>query len=347
MDRKKYEILKARKETLSTFKRVDENIWTIVYQGSYGLDELLDKGYSGLFKLVRFAQNFFHSKQVFINPFVRGGCSSFNTRTPENDVIFGRNFDYKDSLCIVIWTFPENGYRSMTVTTGSFMAYGKKWQRPEKKKNHIRAMVAPYCCMDGVNEKGLAAAILEIKAKSTKQKTGKKPIITPIAIRAILDKCKNVDEALELLKQYDMRDPLAVNYHYHFADADGNSAIVEYVDNKMHIIRQAYKGENQKLTNYFLTEGGDNRREMGRDRYKRIEDKLCECNHCMSEEDAMDLLGNCTLNYRHKYLRHMVITVWSSVYNLEKKTMKMCAGMNYDTMYEFSLDEPGKVKKIK
>ena len=347
MKRNKEEILKARKETLATFKQVDNNIWTIVYQGSYGLDELLDKGYKGLLGPMRFAQKFFHSKQIFINPFVRGGCSTFNTRTPDNDVIFSRNFDYKDSLCIVSWTFPENGYRSISVTTGSFMLYGKKWQRPEKKKNHIRAMIAPYCCMDGMNEMGLAAAILEIKSGSTKQKTGKKPIITPLAVRAILDKCKNVDEALALFQQYDMHDPLLVNYHYHLADAQGNSAIIEYVDSKMHIIRQKQKNENQALTNYFLTEGGDNRKEMGRDRYKRIKDKLCECNSCMTEESAMELLSNCTLHYRHKTFRHMVVTVWSSVYNLTNKTMKMCAGMDYNTMYEFSLDEPGKVKKIK
>ena len=126
-----------------------------------------------------------------------------------------------------------------------------------------------------------------------------------------------------------MRDLIFANYHYQFADAEGNSAIVEYVNNEMHIIRQNYQGENLKLTNYFLTEGGDNRKEMGRDRYKRIDDKLCE------------------LNYHHKWMPHMVITVWSSVYNCTKKTMKMCSGMNYDDMYEFSLDEPGKVKKIK
>ena len=339
---------KAIEETLATAKQIDENIWTLVYKGSYGLDEMLEKGISSLGGIVRFAQKYIHSKQVFLNPFVKDfGCSSFNTRTPENDVIFGRNFDYKDSLCMVVWTAPENGYRSMTVTLGTFLFYGKKWQNPKKLKDHIRMMIAPYCCMDGVNEKGLAAAILEIKSKPTKQKTGKKPITTPIAMRAILDKCKNVEEALELLKQYDMRDLIFANYHYQFADAEGNSAIVEYVNNEMHIIRQNYQGENLKLTNYFLTEGGDNRKEMGRDRYKRIDDKLCECEHKLSEEDAMKLLENCTLNYHHKWMPHMVITVWSSVYNCTKKTMKMCSGMNYDDMYEFSLDEPGKVKKIK
>lgn len=348
MKRNKEEIMKARKATLATFNRVDDTIRTLVYHGSYGLDEILDKGVPGIWRLVRFAQKFLHSRQVFINPFVRDfGCSSFNTRTPENDVIFGRNFDYKDSLCVVVWTAPENGYRSMTVTLGSFMFYGKKWQNPQKKKNHIRAMIAPYCCMDGINEKGLAAAILEIKTKSTKQKTGKKPIISPIAIRAILDKCSTVDEAIELFRQYDMRDVLYVNYHYQFADAQGNSAIIEYVDNKMHVIRQSKKDENLRLTNYFLTEGGDNRKGMGEDRYQRIGEELKNNEYRLSEEHAMELLSNCTLNYHHKYLPHMVITVWSSIYNLTKGTMKMCAGMDYDNMYEFSLYEPGKVKKIK
>ena len=208
-------------------------------------------------------------------------------------------------------------------------------------------MIAPYCCMDGVNEKGLAAAILEIKSKSTKQKTGKKPIISPIAIRAVLDKCSTVDEAIELFKSYDMRDVLLVNYHYQFADAQGNSAIIEYVDNKMHIIRQNKKDENLMLTNYFLTEGGDNRKGMGEDRYQRIGERLEQNGYTLSEEDAMTLLSDCTLYYHHKYFPHMVITVWSSVYNLTKGTMKMCAGMNYDTMYEFSLNEPGKIKKLK
>ena len=328
----KTEAERAKRETLKTFTQVDDNIWTLVYKGSYGLDKLLEKGVPGMGGIIRYAQKHVHSSQVFLDPTAgKFGCSSFNTRTPENDVIFGRNFDYKDSLCFVVWTAPENGYRSMTVTLGTFLLYGKKWQNPVKIKKPLRVMGAPYCCMDGVNEKGLAAAILEIKTKPTK---------------AVLDKCKNVDEAIELMSQYDMRDLIFANYHYHFADAEGNSAIIEYVNNEMKVIRQKYDGENLKLTNYFLSEGGDNRKEMGRDRYKRIDDKLCECDHKITEQDAMKLLESCTLHYHHKWMPHMVITVWSSVYNCTKKTMTMCAGMNYENKYLFSLDKPGEVQKL-
>ncbi len=348
MKRNKEEILRAREETLKTFQKVDENILTLVYCGSYGLEELLQQGVSGVIGLIRFAKRYLRSRQIFINPFVRDfACSSFNTRSPDGDVIFGRNFDYKDSLCMVVWTAPENGFRSLTVTFGSFMMYGKKWQNPNKKNNHLRAMGAPYCCMDGINEKGLAAAILEIKGRPTKQKTGKTPIISPIALRAVLDTCSTVEEAIGLFQQYDMRDVLFVNYHYHFVDAQGNSALIEYVDDKMHIIRQQKPDENLVLTNYFLTEGGDNRKGMGMDRFERIGACLKQSGHTLTEEAAMELLSQNTLYYRHKIFRHMVITVWSSVFNVSKGTMKMCAGMDYDHMYEFSVFEPGKVKKIK
>lgn len=338
---------KMKKETLETLKQVDDNIWMMEYKGSYELDKLLEKGVAGMAGVIRFIQKNVRSARAVLNP-VGGNfaCSSFNTRTPENDVIFGRNFDYKDSLCMVVWTSPEKGYRSMTVTLGTFLLYGKKWQNLKNIKKPLRIMGAPYGCMDGINEKGLAIAILEIKAKPTCQKTGKKPIINPVAVRAVLDKCATVDEALELLASYDMRDMIFANYHYQIADAEGNSAIVEYVNNEMHIIRQTTKGENQKLTNFYLTEGGDNRKEMGRDRYHNIEEKLCACNYHITEQDAMKLLENNTLYYHHKWMLHMVITVWSSVYNCTNKTMLMCSGMDYAHQYRFSLDHPGEAERI-
>ena len=108
-----------------------------------------------------------------VNHFIENSYLYDIYETNNNEFAYTRNFDYKDSLCFVVWTSPENGYRSMTGTLGTFLLYGKKWQNPKNLKDHIRMMGAPYCCMDGVNEKGLAAAILEIKTKPTKQKTGK------------------------------------------------------------------------------------------------------------------------------------------------------------------------------
>lgn len=333
---------KQMEDTLATLRQVDDNIWTMEYKSSYGLDALLEKGCGTIMDAVRFLQKEVKMPALTVNPDHDGfACSTFNAKTPEGNYIFGRNFDYKAAPCLVLWSNPEKGYRSMSVVDTTFFLHGTKYMPLKNAKKPLRVMGAPYTSMDGINEKGLACGILEIKSKATKQNTGKKPIITTVALRAVLDKCASVDEAIDLFASYDMHDSLFINYHYQLADAEGNSAIIEYVDNKMHVIRQKKEEENLVLTNYFLTPGGDNHDGRGYDRYEKIEKTLAETDGIITEDNAMKLLSEVTLNYQHKTLKHQVITLWSSVYNCNEKTMLMCAGMDYSKKYGFSLDKPG------
>jgi hypothetical protein len=332
-------------ETLSTLKQLDDNIWIMEYKCSYGLDGILKQGTKGIMDAVRFLQN-----EVKLTPNGEKdgfACSTYNAVTPDGDYILGRNFDYKAAPCLVCWTKPEKGYRSMSVVDTTFFIHGTKYFPVAKAKNHLRSLAAPYTSMDGINEKGFSIAVLEIKSKATKQKTGKTPIITTVAIRAALDKCATVQEGIELFASYDMQDLLGINYHYQLADAKGNSAIIEYVDNKMVVISQEEGKENLILTNYFLTPGGDNHDGRGYDRYEKIETTLKAKGGVITEEEAMKLLSEVTLHYKHPALKHMVITLWSSVYNCSEKSMLMCAGMNYDKMYKFYVDKPCEVTEVK
>lgn len=331
-----------RDETLNSLKQIDNNIWTMIYKSSYSLDNLLEKGSKGIMDAVRHLQKSVKMNGVMPNPQKDGfACSTFNAENSKGEHLLGRNFDYKAAPCLVCWTAPENGYKSVSVVDTTFFIHGTKYLPLAKSKKKMRAMGAPYTSMDGINEKGFSIAVLEIKSKATKQSTGKTPIITTVAIRAALDKCATVDEAIELFASYDMQDLLGINYHYQMADASGTSAIIEYVNNKMVVIRQDSDKKNLILTNYFLTEGGDNHDGRGYDRYETIETKLNETNGILSEDDAMELLSKCVLHYRHKTLKHMVITLWSSVYNCNEKSMLMCAGMDYSKKYKFYVDKPG------
>ena len=331
----------AKQKTLSSFRQIDDNIWSLVYENDYGLDELLTKGVGNIMDAVLFLQKKVRTA-IMPNP-AHGGfaCSTFNARTPEGNYLLGRNFDYKKAPCTVCWTAPEKGYKSVSIIDTTFFIHGTEHFSLKSAKKHHRVMGAPYMAMDGINEKGLSIAVLEIKSKATKQDTGKKPIITTVAIRAALDKCATVDEAIELFAGYDMHDSLFINYHYQLADAEGNSAIIEYVNNKMHVIRQQNKDDCLILTNYFLTEGGDNHDGRGYDRYNRIRKQLKQNEGIICENEAMNLLSRCTLDYRHKLLKHPVITLWSAVYNCSEKSILLCAGMNYEKKYRFSVDKPG------
>ncbi|MBQ8502666.1 MAG: linear amide C-N hydrolase [Clostridia bacterium] len=335
---------KNREATLGSFRQIDGNIWSLEYKSAYGLDALLKKGVSSIMDAVVFLQKEVQMPHLAVNP-AHGGfaCSTFNAKNPEGDYIFGRNFDYKAAPCVVCWTSPENGYRSMSVIDSTFFLHGTKYLSLKNAKRPLRIMGAPYMAMDGINEKGFSCAVLEIKTKATKQQTGKKPIITTVALRAVLDKCATVDEAIELFAAYDMHDSLFINYHYQLADAEGNSAIIEYVDNKMYVIKQEKKDDNLILTNYFLTPGGDNHDGRGYKRYDHIENTLKQHNGILTEENAMKLLSECTLNYRHKVLKHPVITLWSAVYNCNEKSMLLCAGMDYSKKYKCYIDRPGEV----
>ena len=323
---------KQLNDTLSTLKQLDENVWIMQYKSNCG----------NIMDAVKFLQKEVKLPALTVNPDHSGfACSTFNAKTPEGGYILGRNFDYKAAPCLVLWTTPDKGYRSLSVVDTTFFIHGTKYMPLKNAKRPLRVMGAPYTSMDGINEKGLACGVLEIKSKATKQQTGKKPIITTVALRAVLDKCATVDEAIELFASYDMHDSIFINYHYQLADADGKSAIIEYVDNKMHVIRQEKEGDCLALTNYFLTPGGDNHDGRGYDRYEKIMTTLREKDGTVTEDEAMDLLSKVTLYYKHPTLKHQVITLWSSVYNCSEKSMLMCAGMDYAKKYKFTLDKPG------
>ena len=335
---------KQTEETLASLKQFDKNVWTMVYKNNYGLDKLLEKGCGSIMDAVIFLQKEVNLPALEQNPEHSGfACSTFNAKTPEGQYILGRNFDYKQAPCLVCWTAPEKGYRSVAVVDTTFFIHGTKYHTLEKSKKKYHTMGAPYMAMDGINEKGFSMGVLEIKSKATKQNTGKKPIITTVAIRAALDKCETVEEAIELFASYDMHDSIFINYHYQFADAYGTSAIIEYVDNKMYVIKQEKKDDCLSLTNYFLTPGGDNHDGRGMDRYEHIQQTLKLKDGVVTEDEAMKLLSEVTLNYKHELLKHQVITLWSAVYNCNERSMLLCAGMDYGKKYKFFVDRPGEV----
>lgn len=321
------------------FKKLDENIFLLKYENDYALDMLLDHGVKSVGELGAVMQKYFgaHKDDIKMS---KGdfACTTFNAFTEEGDHIMARNFDYKDAPCIVLWTAPENGYKSVAITDTNVVLYGKKLG---EKENKNRLLLAPYACMDGMNEKGLSIAVVELKTKATKQETGRKPITTTVIIRAVLDKCATVDEAIELFKKYDMHDSLFACYHYQITDANGNSAVIEYINNEMVVLRPEDK--YQYLVNFYASPNTPIEKGFGYTREKWLHEEFEATNHIMNEERAMKILERCKLYYKHKR-GYMITSLWSAVYNLSKKTMLLCAGMNYDRKYTFSVDCPDELK---
>lgn len=315
-----------------TLEKLDKCTYVLDYKNDYALDMLLDRGVKNVVDLARVLQKHFGTKngELKMN---NGGfaCTTFNAFNDDNDHILARNFDYKDAPAVVVKTNPENGYKSIAITDTNVMLYGT---RLNEKENKNRLLLAPYACMDGINEKGLSIAVLEIKTAATNQDTGKKDIITTVMIRAVLDKCATVDEAVELFSQYDMHDSLFCNYHYHIVDASGKSIVIEYVNNEMRLIEPYDK--TQHVMNFYLSKDGDASKGFGYTRQKWVIEEFRKNNGHMNEQDAMKLLEKCKLDYKHRR-GYQITSLWSAVYNCNKKSVLLSTGMNYNKQYIFNI----------
>jgi len=337
-----------QKKTIDSFQKLDEHISLLTYYNDYKLEKLLNRGCKSTVDLLAFMVKELNKGEGVEDIKVKNNdfaCSSFDAVTPDGGHIMGRNFDYMDAPLIVVWTAPKKGYKSISVANCTFMLYGKKAMEDLKGSKKNRLLFAPYCAMDGINEKGLAISILEIKTKATSQKeAGKKDITTTTIIRTVLDKCATVDEAVIEFKKYNMHDAIFTNYHFHLTDASGASVIIEYVNNEIRVIKEETAGK-QRLTNFFISEDGDNAKAFGRDRFDYMKKMQEDHNGILTEGQAMKLLENARLDYKHRR-GYMIISLWSAVYNSKDSSMTLCAGLDYERVYKFNINKPGEVEKL-
>lgn len=255
------------------------------------------------------------------------GCSTLSVKSPKGDALFGRNFDWQTCNALMVSSKPTNGYASVSTVNMDFISsgYGVSLDRlPDK----VRNMVALYAPLDGMNEKGLCAAVLMIQDSDTiNQNTGKPDITTTTAIRLLLDKAANVDEAINLLKQYDMHSSMGMMVHFALADTEGHSVVIEYVDNKM-IVTQT-----PVVTNFYFASGEKNGigTAQSHTRYDILMKKLSKTS-AMSMQEVRNALDSVSKN---KFGEDGESTEWSIVYNQSSREVNYYHRENYKKVYTF------------
>jgi predicted choloylglycine hydrolase len=173
----------------------------------------------------------------------------------------------------------------------------------------------------------------------TRQDTGKTPVMTTLAIRLLLDRAANVEEGIRILKSIDMRSSGKIGYHLQLADQSGASAIVEYIDNKMVIIRKKPEDISFCLTNFTLSTEEQNG--TGKERFEIMRSRLSEKSSVMTSGEAMELLNAAQMD-GHRYYEpgHMYydsITQWSVVYDLSKCSASVTIKSDFEKIYHFEI----------
>ena len=139
-----------------------------------------------------------------------------------------------DTLCV--YTHPSDGYASISTVSTDMLNVGADNAYPTTSlEGRAALLAAPYIAVDGMNEKGLFTALLDLSMGETHMETGNRDLTVTMAVRLLIDRAATVDEAIELLRNYDIHTGHGWTQHLFVGDAmDMLEAVKQEYDNNIH-----------------------------------------------------------------------------------------------------------------
>ena len=234
-----------------TIRKLDDGLWSMEYKGDYGFDKFLEKGGAKSdSEMGAYIASFLSRglwKQDSSTAGGQYGCSTLAVHSPDGAALFGHNFDWEECNIMLVHTIPKDGYESVATCNLDFLGFGADWKPDGSTGDKFMALASVYAILDGMNEKGLCVADLMVSHEMGLDQNTEKPDITITSgLRLLLDKAANVEEALELLSQYDMHFSLGRAQHFSLSDTTGRSVAVEWINGEMVVT------DTPVVTNFYL-----------------------------------------------------------------------------------------------
>lgn len=309
---------------------LEDDFAMVHYAGDDKLDEFLEQGGASSDEDVMgfITKHLLSGKSVL--EFFGGmfGCSTLSAKSTEGSYFFGRNFDWESCQALVVSAEPEKGYASISTVNMDFIQAGAGIDL-EQLPDEIKTKAALYAPLDGMNEKGLCVSVNMIQDSATiEQDTEKTDITTTTAVRLLLNQAADVDEALALLRQYDLHASMGMMVHFAIADAKGHSVVVEYVDDEMVVT------DTPVVTNFYLAEGEKHGigTTQSHTRYEILTDRLKE-KQTMDMQDVRDALDRVSKDNFDEYES----TEWSIVFYQGSGKVQYYHRENYEKAYTFQI----------
>lgn len=350
---------------ITSLKEIDpDRLYEMDYTADYKLDELIESNVSDIASFTEFVatQMMDVIPDKNLTPGFSSGCSAYAAvETSRGDFLMGRNYDYchvengseVPISAILVRTSPEGGKKSISMIDTYWLGYHKGFYN-DGVTDLSMLIAAPYEMMDGVNEDGFATCVLHLDGKATSQDDpGKRPLWTNILMRKLLDNSSTVEEALAMVKDYNvtMVTPASGNFHFFLADATGDYAILEYsyentdsVDSTLPNIMKVFRGEecDRYVTNFYVDPALAEHPTLGPLgkhglwRYDTLKITLTKNDSRLSDAQAMDLLKAVSQNSNPE--ENTSHTQWSCLYNLSQRKLDISILQEYGTKYSFSIE---------
>ena len=310
---------KVQLSAINTIERVDDNVYSLIYRGSYGFDEFLSRGGAKTDSevasyLTEFLSGGFYKSNV---ESIDTGCSVF-----VKDEIFARNFDWVDAPIMITKTYPEDGYSSIATCNLSFLGFGDGFNPTDSFMSSLLSLASIYVPLDGVNEKGLCVSDLVIETSLLiNQDKGKTDLTITTLIRLLLDKAATVDEALQLIKCYDIHSSASMMHHLAISDRSGRSVVVEFYENELFVT------DSNNVTNFYISNDCPlylTGSEQSKKRYEILKQSS-------KPLDAIKAVTQSNMDSDYE------LTLWSVLFNKAKSSATYYFRENFDKEYTFSL----------
>jgi hypothetical protein len=302
----------AETKTLASLKQVDDHpLYVMQYYGEYAS---------------RPSSSQFGAQEA--GPTPSWACSLFTVLLDDNYLLYGRNFDWEFSPAVLVFTNPPNRYASVSVVDIAYLGYNnqtvsKLMDLPIEELGGL--LGAPQIPFDGMNEYGLAIGMAAVPPADMPVDPSKERIGALQIIREILDHARDVGEAVDLIRGYNIDFTGGPPVHYLIADAKGKSVLVEFYQGEMHII------ENEKpwhsATNFLRSSVKDPKGNCWR--YDRINTRLNETQGLLNSNSAMQLLAEVAQDS----------TQWSVVYQMAHGEVSIAMDKDYANVHTFRMSD--------
>ena len=319
----------------SSVKKLDEGVYYFEFKGDDGMEKFIAEGGApSAVEMIPFITDFlfkgFAPQQAVESVPQDYGCSSMNVRSPEGNVLMGRNFDWSQALCLIAHVKPEGGYEYISTFDGNLFGFGEDW-KPEGIQNQFMALAGIFYALDGINEKGLAIADLTAgDREETHQDNGKPDLTTTCALKYMLSKAADIDEAISLLGTVDMHSDAGWAHHYSMSDASGRSVVVEYVDNRLVVTESPVVANHYLCSEKYLV--GKYPWDM---RQETLENIRMQKDGIMDEAGLFEAMkqawqyGNDNDSFRG--------TQWTEIFNLSESSMTLCWNRNEASVFKIEM----------
>ena len=335
----------SRFQTMSTIERISDyedgkNIYSMTVSYDYSLQNIIDSGFT--------------DTQGFVDALIKEslpllpikmelpsyGCSVYRASTEDGQIIMGRNYDFKlDTSCMLVRCSPKNGYSSIAFAAlnnvGADDADGSI-------KAKMACLTSPFCCLDGVNEKGVSVAVLTLDSDPTDQNTGREKLTHSLAIRLILDNAATTQEAVDLIKSYDMLSVNGRDYHLFISDASGDSRVLE--NDCEDPARTMVDTPIQAITNFYglyIDKVESNQRNgiygHGKERYDRMMEVIEPNGGILTNDEAWAALIAASSKPNPESVTSN--TQWSIIFNNTNPSAQIALRRNWGDVYRFELEE--------